>query len=175
MRLSYLDWRGSNQRVPEYCAWTALCVGLGAKTYLELGRGSAWCQRDAGMKCLTVDVLPEALGGIDHIQASSHDPELVPRVLDYFGGDPDIIFIDADHSYEAVSMDFELWWPHARVAVGFHDIRMPDVGGFWNKISRQYPSIEMVSKDVASADAWQHTSDHTGDIGVGGFGVLLKI
>lgn len=165
---------GSNQRIPEYHAWTALCVGLGAETYVELGCGSAHEQDKAGLDCVTVDLLPNGLPNIDHVQGDSHDPAILRTVLDLLGGNPDIVFIDADHSHAGVAADFALWHPVAEIAVGFHDILMPGVKEFWEDVSLEYPSIQIIGRDIASAEQWQHLGHVRGQVNCGGIGVIFK-
>ncbi|RJX21815.1 MAG: class I SAM-dependent methyltransferase [Ammonifex sp.] len=47
----------------------------------------------------------------------------------------DFLFIDADHSYEAVKQDFAVWMPHLErpAVVIFHDILWPTVGRFYGE------------------------------------------
>jgi len=164
---------GSNQRVPEFHAWASLVAGLGALSYVELGVGSAW---DIPVAiAVTVDLLPNGLPGIPHIRGNSHDLATLHAVLDYLHGPPDIVFIDADHTYEGCKADFDVWYPAARLAVGFHDIRLREgCDRFWDEISQQYPSVEIVGRDHASAMAWQHSHDGTGRLYAGGIGVIFK-
>ena len=170
-----LIYVGSNQRIPEYHAWTALCIGLGAKTYVELGCGSSHEQASMGMQVVTVDILPNGLNGITHIQADSHDPATLATVLAHLGGHrPDIVFIDADHTHEAVAKDFDLWHPAALMAVGFHDILMPGVKEFWEETALLYPSIQIIGRDIASAEQWQHLGHVQGQVNCGGIGVIFK-
>jgi hypothetical protein len=165
---------GSNQRIPEYTAWTALCIGLGATSYVELGCGSSHEQHKAGMRVVTVDLLPNGLSGIHHVQGDSHDPLMVPAIYAILDGPPDIVFIDADHSYEGCKADFDLWHPVARIAVGFHDILLGEgCNRFWDEISQQHPSVQIVGRDHASAAAWQG-SHNNGHVNAGGIGVIFK-
>lgn len=167
-------YRGSNQRIPEYHSWTSLCLGMGIESYVELGVGSSWEQWEHGIKVVTVDVLPNGLPGIDHVQGSSHDLDTLHRVLTILGGQPDCVFIDADHEYNAVYQDFDMWYPAATKLIGFHDIRMPSVMPFWNEISRQYPSVEIIGRDTKSAQGWQVGSGSNGDLNCGGIGAIFK-
>jgi hypothetical protein len=167
-------YRGSNQRIPEYHTWTSLCVGMGIETYVELGIGSSWEHHQAGIRVVTVDVLPNGLPGIDHVQGSSHDLDTLHQVLTLLGGSPDCVFIDADHEYNAVYQDFDMWYPAATKLIGFHDILMPGVNQFWNEVKRQYPSVEIIARDPASGEAWQRGSGTNGDLNVGGIGVIFK-
>ena len=169
-----MKYSGSNQRVSEYSAWTSLCIGLGARTYVELGCGSSHEQAKAGIRVVTVDLLPNGISGISHVQGDTHDPVTRDRVLGILGTPPDIVFIDADHAIEAVRADFNLWYPVTTMAIGFHDILMDGVSQFWNEVKRQYPSVEIIARDVASANDWQRGSGSNGDLNVGGIGVIFK-
>ena len=170
-----MRYKGSNQRVPEYNTWMCICLGLGAKSYVELGVGSSWEQSNAGLTVVTVDLLPNGFPNIPHIQGDSHDPSVVDRVLTTIGSPPDIVFIDADHSYEGCRSDFNLWYPHARLAVGFHDIRLAEGSDrVWEELSQQYPSVEIVGRDHQSAMDWQHSHNGDGRLNAGGIGVIFK-
>jgi len=172
-----LIYTGSNQRIPEYNAWTALCVGLGCKSYVELGCGSAWEQLNAGiLNIVTVDILPNGMSGIRHIQGNSHDHEVRAAVLLALGDDPDVVFIDADHSEAGVRADFEAWWKFAKLAVGFHDILMPGVMEFWEEVCLKFPSVQIIGRDIEHANRWQHGGySPDGKVNCGGIGVLFKI
>jgi len=79
----------------------------------------------------------------------------------------DFLFIDGDHSYEGVKLDYEMYSPLVRKGgiIAFHDI-IPGpekhVGGvpiFWSEIKNQFKTLEIV-KD------WNH--------GKAGIGVIFK-
>jgi len=173
---SDMIYTGSNQRVPEFHSWACLVRGLGARSYVELGVGSAWSIRDAGVtNIVTVDLLPGGLPGIPHVQGNSHDLESLHQVLTLLGGPPDIVFIDADHTYEGCRDDFDMWYPAARLAIGFHDIRLREgCDRFWDEVSQQYSSVEIIGRDHASAEKWQGTHDGAGRLWAGGIGVIFK-
>jgi hypothetical protein len=168
--------KGGNQRWTEFHAWASLCLGLGVKTYLELGCGSAGFMRLAGVKSMAIDILPDHHGGcIDHFHGNSNDPLNVERVTNLFDGPPDAVFIDADHEYGAVKLDFLLWYPIATKIVGFHDILMHGSKTFWDEIKVEYPSVEIIGQDRGSAEEWQHGSSHlNGKLECGGIGVIFK-
>jgi len=166
-------YHGGNQRDPEIHTWVSLCLGMGIKSYVELGCGSAYLLQQAGVHIVTVDLL--ANGQTNHLVANSQDPETVSRVLAMLGEKPDVVFIDADHETDGVRRDFELWWPVAKVMVGFHDILMPSVMPFWNDICLGIRSAQIIARDLASADKWQHGGNHPdGRVNCGGIGILFK-
>jgi len=172
--------RGSNQRVPEYHSWVCLCAGMGIETYVELGCGSSHSLLDIGIKpenIITVDILPNGLvgTGIRHLEANSHDPDTLKAVVSLLGRFPDVVFIDADHEAPGVRADFDLWYPVARLMVGFHDVLMPSVIPVWNDLSLRHRSIQIEARDLASADEWQHGGSHPdGHVNCGGIGVIFK-
>jgi hypothetical protein len=174
MGMTYI---GCNQRIPEYHAWVCLCAGMKAKSYVELGCGSAHYLRMAGVeRVITVDLLPNGLGDptITHLQMNSNDPQTLAAALELLKGPPDVVFIDADHEADAVRRDFGLWYPHAQMAVGFHDILMPSVYPAWEEIALSHPSVQIVGRDIASAEQWQHGGHVQGHVNCGGIGVVFK-
>jgi predicted O-methyltransferase YrrM len=66
----------------------------------------------------------------------------------------DFIFIDGDHSYEAVREDWENYGPIG-VLVGFHDIANPNLGvkQLWDEITRTQATRQIVA--------------HPGNMGIG--------
>jgi hypothetical protein len=170
-----VKYAGGNQRSSEINAWVSLVVGLGAKSYVELGCGSAYLLRDAGLSnIVTVDLLPNGIPGIAHLQGSSDDPRMFGGAVHLLGGLPDVVFIDADHSAEAVRRDFAIWHPSAQIAVGFHDILMDSVAPAWSEIALAHPSVEIIGRDIQSAADWQHEGHVQGRLKCGGIGVVFK-
>ena len=107
---------------------------------------------------------------VDCILGPSASPEVVARAAQ--AGPYDVVFIDADHAYDAVKRDFELYAPMARRAVILHDIAAPDghtskrglpveVPRFWREIREQYEHEEIVAPGVED------------ELGVMGVGILF--
>lgn len=72
------------------------------------------------------------------IESNSHDGETVLRVREHLAGQPcDFLFIDGDHSLEAVSKDYSLYSVFVGTPgiIAFHDILPPcEVSQFWKKL-----------------------------------------
>jgi len=65
----------------------------------------------------------------------------------------DALFIDGDHSYEGVKMDFETYGPLVGKGgmIAFHDIVENDnfrfqVHRFWKEVKQKYRHIELVNE-----------------------------
>lgn len=92
------------------------------------------------------------------IRANSHAAETKERVSRLLRGEPlDYVFIDADHTYEGVSRDFQMYTPLVRSGgiVAFHDIVTHkhgtncEVERFWNEIKQHYRHKEFVERPDA--------------------------
>lgn len=71
---------------------------------------------------------------------NSHDPVLIESVRKF--APFDFIFIDADHSEEAVRQDWANFGPMGK-AVGFHDIiGEPGCAALWADIKKQHQTVE---------------------------------
>jgi len=86
------------------------------------------------------------------VRADSHAIETLEKVKSILAGRPvDFLFIDADHTYEGVKKDFDLYSPLVRPGgvIAFHDIvaHPPSYGCgvdiFWNEIKRP-ESLEFI-------------------------------
>ena len=89
------------------------------------------------------------------IRADSHREETKERLLRLLRGERlDFLFIDADHTYEGVSRDFEMYAPLVRSGgmIAFHDIvthkqgTSCEVEKFWNEVKQKYPHREFVER-----------------------------
>ena len=182
LSLPEFDTARLGQRKPEFISWVSICLASGAQSYVELGTGHAGYMRAAGIpNVVAVDINNPPFYGIaddrvNYVQGSSYDIDTLRRVTDILGGLPDIVFIDADHDGDAPQKDFELWYPVARLLVGFHDILIPNIAErIWPDIAFRHPSVEIIGRDLASAQAWQGPgTSPDGRISGGGIGVIFK-
>jgi predicted O-methyltransferase YrrM len=94
------------------------------------------------------------------IRANSHFAETKEHVVSLLRRDQlDYLFIDADHTYEGVRRDFEMYSPLVRSGgmVAFHDIvthqqeTQCEVERFWNEIKQHYRHQEFVERPSAGA------------------------
>jgi predicted O-methyltransferase YrrM len=85
--------------------------------------------------------------------ADSQSQATVERVRRLTAGRPvDFLFIDADHSYDSVKRDFELWSPLVRSGgiVAFHDVKPDYPGGvprFWAELRERFETEERIAED----------------------------
>jgi cephalosporin hydroxylase len=88
------------------------------------------------------------------LQGDSHEPSMYDNLLKSLGGRKvDYLFIDGDHTYEGVRMDFEMYSPLVRSGgfIAFHDIvadrsEHPThfVDRFWNEIKTGFTFHEFI-------------------------------
>jgi len=87
-------------------------------------------------------------------EQSSHDPNVVIDIIKKFPP-VDFLFIDGDHSFEAVSMDYSIYAPLVRVGgiVAFHDISFEKdsiyygVKPLWEKLKSNHITKEFTFRD----------------------------
>lgn len=96
---------------------------------------------------------PRAGQKLHLIRADSHAPKTKERVLQILDGEKlDYLFIDADHTYDGVQRDFQMYSPLVRRGgmVAFHDIATynPEsecqVARFWSEIKDHYQHREII-------------------------------
>jgi len=149
------------QDYAEFIPWLTYLRGLDIKSYLEIGTAGGYSIIAARkvlpepVRIVTLNIRNEAeklTDGVEYMIGDSHEIEL---------GDFDAIFIDGDHTDASVSADFERWWPHARLALGFHDVTAPE----WPGVARQWMRAKLRARAV------RFTSDRDGCSSIG---ILMK-
>jgi predicted O-methyltransferase YrrM len=166
---------GAIQKAPELARLIALVRARRPRAVVEIGsfRGgtlAAWCKLAAPDAVLVSVDLPEesetpaspddlrrlARAGqrVEVVRGDSQADETRRDVEAALGGrEVDFLMIDADHSYDGVRRDFELYAPLVRHGglVAFHDIvphsRIPniEVPRFWTEVRSGYEHEEFVS------------------------------
>ena len=115
------------------------------------------------------------------LRSNSHSIETVNRVSYILKSDKiDFLFIDGDHSYKGVKLDFEMYRKFVRKGgiIAFHDIAHPKLGviRFWNEIKYKYPSKEIIASDIEMLRYARRPSEMQGwgGIGILCLGTILK-
>lgn len=93
---------------------------------VDLPDAEGWKIPDVGeVLKAKVESLKEAGYDAHLILGDSHHPDTLAKVTEL--GPYDFIFIDGDHSYKGVKMDWEMYGPLGKQVV-FHDIVKPERG-----------------------------------------------
>jgi cephalosporin hydroxylase len=164
------------QKLSEVAPFLAL-IGH-PRTIVEIGAGkggmlNAFCAvaaEDATIVSVDLEGGPYGEGGSDEelrdranakptqtlhlVRGNSRDPAIVKQVSALIPNGVELLFIDGDHTYEAVSTDYRLYSPLVRPGgmIALHDIlphsRAPDiqVDRFWRELSGP-EKREIVSPD----------------------------
>lgn len=108
---------------------------------------------------------------ISLIKANSQSQSTRDKLLELLDDQEiDFLFIDADHQYDGVKKDFELYEPLVREGgvIAFHDIlgenEVIGVGKLWQEVEPKYESETIISEDR------KPLSDAT----TGGIGLIKK-
>jgi glycosyltransferase involved in cell wall biosynthesis len=133
----------------EVGAFLSWCMSRGVKSVLELGTGerggfARFLIDEMGWNVVSVDIrdVPDHPG--EFINASTVDA--YPNL---YGRDFDMVFVDAEHSYNAAIRDFRMYQHHAPI-ITVHDVGQRDrmdavwadgVGQAWDEIAETNDSV----------------------------------
>jgi len=189
--------RGAKQKLREFAGLIALARKYSLATVVEIGTlhgGTlwAWCQVAADDAAIISIDLPEGpFGGgyredaasrlrgyarsaqtVHLIRADSHDTRTLEHVRQILGPRQiDLLFIDGDHTYQGVRLDFEMYAPLVRSGglivlhdiLPHHDDQRCEVDRFWRDIVTGYEHLAFVDhRDRGSRGQW------------GGIGVVVQ-
>lgn len=135
------------------------CVGGSLKVFAEhCGKGTKVRSIDLGIVNMNGDFKSAELlkSAIKGLRDEGFDAEVLisdsrsREAIEWAkaNGPYDFIYIDGDHSYEAVKSDFENYGPLAPL-VGFHDIShvAHDVAKFWGELKETQITEEIIASD----------------------------
>ena len=127
----YLAWRGAERPV---------VVEIGVRR----GNQRVFYKELLNADYIGIDVIMTK--GDDYICGDSHRTETLNRLIDRLGGrDIDLLFIDGDHTYEGISLDWLLYKPLTSHLVAIHDIlwEVWGVKKFWSELCKsKYQVVE---------------------------------
>lgn len=149
------------QRPEELAAFIEFCIKHDVKTVLELGSA------DGGLSYFMADALGWSVTSIDIVQPKHRHErvEFIQATTDagyqfVQGRKFDLVFIDADHSYEAVKADHERYAHLGRI-VAFHDIApgracCEGVTRYWEEltVALLYRSVQAKGGQDAPGIGW---------------------
>ncbi|HYC63836.1 MAG TPA: class I SAM-dependent methyltransferase [Reyranellaceae bacterium] len=177
----------ADQKLAEIYTFLMLAKSVGCQRYVEIGThlgGSAETAYEllapGGCQVLSIDISywprPYLPPGVHYLIGDGHDEATVARAIEILGGPPDVVFIDGDHSYQAVVADYLAWSPHAQKLIGFHDIYMAGVGTLWRELMLKQRTLELVSNDCVHAREWEQRCGWypTDTYTTAGIGVIFK-
>jgi len=109
-------------------------------TTIDASRLKAFAYRNQTVHCILGD---------------SHLEETKANVINHIGDGIDILIVDADHTYEGVKKDFEMYSPlmNNDGLIFFHDILFHpfnhgcEINLFWRQLKEQYDTQEFIDKD----------------------------
>ena len=118
---------------------------------------------------------------IPDIHGSTHDPKTLEILKEKLGGRPiNILFIDANHRYEGVKGDFEIYSPLCSDIIALHDIessryqvcRRTQVWKFWDELKKKSLTVGGELEKFLFLSIHQHCSD--GNKWEMGIGMIIK-
>jgi hypothetical protein len=123
---------------------------LGVQSVLEIGTGwraglARFLANDMGWKVVSMDK-NQPVSPAPNVQFFMGRSEILRPLFD--GQTFDLVIIDADHSYEAVKRDHEMYAELATKAIMFHDIAglrdCEGVARYWSEINRGYSFVHEI-------------------------------
>jgi hypothetical protein len=142
------DLARKSQDVVEVGSWK----GRSTKAILDNCRGKVyavdhWNGSASDISCLMAlreDVFSKFFDNVGHypnLEVLRGDSiEMANR---FNGNKVDMVFIDADHSYESVKADIEAWMPVAKKYICGHDYK-PDWPGVVRAVNEKFPNVKVV-------------------------------
>ena len=161
---------GTLQYPTEFIDYLMDCAQHQPNTVCEIGvytGGSAYfaaavLQRaNPKMRYCMIDIKDQLIGFDEFSELFNLDKRVPSTARDFKGEVFEMVFIDADHSYEGASLDYEALGRYAGKLIGFHDIHAHEYdhlnGGivkFWSEIKLQHANTDRVVEYAHSPDRW---------------------
>ena len=177
-----------NQHLPEWKMFLEIC-----ETHLKKHEIKNSIVVELGTHGKNQKKFYEQLLGIEHIgidiarkyrpdiHGDTHDPRTLEALKRRLNGRPiNILFIDADHNYESVKKDFEIYNPLCDGIVAFHDIETAryqldpeiQVWKFWDELKKGSFTIKGELENFLFLSIDQYCFD--GNKNEMGIGVIIK-
>jgi len=144
------------------------------------GRQRKFYERLFGADYIGVDILDRYV--VPEIRGNTHDQKTLNALKKRLNGRAiDILFIDANHSYDSVKKDYEMYSPLCTGVIGFHDIEsgryanqtIDGVYRFWDELKNtRYPDTATNEKYIFSSIHYAHFDDKIRR--TLGIGIMLK-
>lgn len=142
------------------------------------GANAALLNTVTRVKTVCVDIAPQYSDRlprerVEIVQGYTDGPDTLVRVQEALGGPVDCLFIDADHLYESVKKDFEIWSKLVRPGgwVVFHDIdpchvspEVCQVAKFWSELRGD--KTEFIQTEAHRSQGYGGVPIHCGGIGL---------
>lgn len=134
--LEFVDAYFKNRKIERPIVVELGTAGNSQKKFYEELLGA----RHIGINISDVRNKPDILG-------DTHDESTVEKLKSILGGKPiNLLFIDANHNYQDVKQDYEMYAPLTKNIIAFHDIKLQreEVRLFWKEIQeieKQCPKV----------------------------------
>lgn len=125
------------------------------ESYLEIGIAKGDLMRymqELGLITygITPDIRDSHEGLLNIYYGKSQDAEIIQRVSHLYTYSFDLIFVDGDHSYEAVKADYENYKGMCRY-MAFHDILglrdCEGVAKLWQELKEKHKTLEFIADE----------------------------
>ena len=133
----FYEWRDYLLFVKCYCEKKGIVNPIVVEIGIQNGRQKLHYEKFLDAIHIGIDISdkyskPDILG-------DSHAPETMAKLMEMLAGrDINVLFIDANHTYEDALFEYELYGSLTKDIIAFHDIRHePGIGKLWKDINKK--------------------------------------